>query len=121
MSEQLFAAFCRSEGLPTPEAEYRFHPTRKWRFDYAWPEHFVALEVEGGIWTGGRHTSGSGFLRDMEKYNAAACAGWLVLRCQPSGLMTTDTLSIVRSAILIQGERWLFDLPTKQKTKGANT
>lgn len=82
MMNMLFRAF----GLPLPETEYRFAPPRRWRFDYAWPAHKVALEVEGGVWTGGRHVSGAGFVKDMEKYNAAAVAGWRVLRCQPRDL-----------------------------------
>jgi hypothetical protein len=74
-------------GLPKPEAEYRFHPERKWRFDYAWPNHFlIAVEIEGAIWTGGRHTRGSGFAKDMEKYNAAGKLGWRVFRFTPTEL-----------------------------------
>lgn len=62
------------------KAEYKFHPTRQWRFDFAFPHHKIAIELEGGIWTGGRHTRGKGFESDCEKYNEAAKAGWLVLR-----------------------------------------
>ena len=106
---QLFAALCKSEGLPAPTAEHRFHPTRKWRMDFAWVEHFVALEVEGGVWIGGRHNRGSGYLRDVEKYNAAAMRGWLVLKCTPDTLCRVETVGMVRQTILIQSERWLFD------------
>lgn len=67
-------------GLPTPDREYKFHPTRKWRFDLAWPDQKVAIEFEGGIWTGGAHTRGRHFNSDCEKYNAAAILGWKVLR-----------------------------------------
>jgi very-short-patch-repair endonuclease len=70
----------RAEQLPMPEKEYRFDQRRKWRFDFAWPEQRVACEVEGGTWANGRHTRGSGFERDCQKYNAAALAGWRVLR-----------------------------------------
>lgn len=59
--------------------EYRFHPTRKWRIDW-WHESGVAIEVEGSVWTKGRHTRGSGFLADMEKYNALAERGILLFR-----------------------------------------
>lgn len=76
--------------------EFRFHQVRKWRFDYAFPEHKVALEVEGGVWTGGRHTSSAGFLRDMEKYNTAAVMGWRVVRTTPSELYTRATLDMLR-------------------------
>lgn len=74
---------CRDAGLPEPIPEYVFHPTRKWRFDYAIPQWKVAVEIEGGIWTQGRHTRGQGFLDDLTKYNAAACMGWRVLRYPP--------------------------------------
>ncbi len=63
-----------------PEREYRFAPPRKWRFDFAWPNLRVAVELEGGVWTGGRHATGAGLVSDMDKYNAAASLGWLVLR-----------------------------------------
>ena len=72
-------------GFPKPILEFRFHPTRKWRFDYAWPNRKVALELEGGIWSRGRHTRPLGFLEDMEKYNEAAAMNWLVLRYQTGG------------------------------------
>ena len=59
--------------------EYRFHPTRKWRLDW-FHESGVAIEIEGSIWTKGRHTRGSGFLADMQKYNALAERGILLFR-----------------------------------------
>lgn len=77
---------CRAAGLPEPVPEYRFHPHRKWRFDYAWPLHRLALEVDGGVWTQGRHTRGSGFLGDMLKFNNATLLGWRVLRYTPQQL-----------------------------------
>ncbi len=60
--------------------EYKFHPDRRWRFDFAWPSVLVAVEVEGGVWSGGRHGRGSGFIGDCEKYGEAAVLGWRVLR-----------------------------------------
>ena len=41
---------------------------------------YVMIEVEGGIWSNGRHTRGKGYLGDMEKYNAATMMGFQVLR-----------------------------------------
>lgn len=79
-------------------AEHRFHDTRKWRFDYAVPSLRIALEVEGGVWTGGRHTSAMGFLGDMEKYNEAALNGWVVLRCTPKTLWS-DGLRLLAEAV----------------------
>jgi very-short-patch-repair endonuclease len=82
-----------------PISEYRFHATRKWRFDYAWPEQKVALEIEGGVWTGGRHVRPKGYLRDIEKYNAAAVAGWRILRCTPTGVLNGEMVRAIREAI----------------------
>jgi very-short-patch-repair endonuclease len=80
--EALLLAHLRAVGLPEPEREYRFHPTRRWRFDLAWPTQRVAAECEGATWKGGkgRHTSGAGFAGDCEKYSEAAILGWRVLR-----------------------------------------
>lgn len=69
--------------IPEPDIEYRFHPTRRWRLDYAWPKYKVAVEIEGGVWIKGRHNRASGFLKDIEKYNSLAEMGWILLRYQP--------------------------------------
>lgn len=74
-------------GCKLPEREYKFHPVRKWRFDFAWPDEKVAIEAEGGIWTNGAHTRGKHFNSDSQKYNAAVILGWRVLR------YTTNTIN----------------------------
>ena len=79
--------------------EFKFHPVRMWRFDYAIPEHKIALEVEGGVFTQGRHIRPKGFLGDMEKYNTATLMGWRVFRTTPNALLTTATLKLLRDAI----------------------
>jgi hypothetical protein len=94
-----FVAWCRTSGLPEPTPEFRFHPVRKWRFDYAWPVEKVALEVEGGAWTGGRHTRGKGFTADMAKYSEAAALGWRLVRTTPSALYSGHTLDLLRRAL----------------------
>lgn len=90
------AAFFLAWYIPQPVTEHRFDPERMWRFDYAWPAHRVALEVEGGIWTGGRHTRGAGFVKDCEKYNRATELGWRVFRVQPGDLMAPATAKMLR-------------------------
>ena len=65
------------------EAEVRFDPSRRWRFDYASEARRIAIEIEGGVYSRGRHTRPKGFLGDIEKYNAATLQGWRVLRCTP--------------------------------------
>lgn len=79
--------------------EYKFHPHRKWMFDFAWPEYKVALEVEGGVFIQGRHTRGAGFMKDMEKYNAAALLGWRLIRITPSMLEQGKTADLVKGAL----------------------
>ena len=70
----------RWAGIKLPEQEYRFHPKRQWRFDFAWPGIMVAVEAEGGIFISGRHNRPIGMTNDCEKYNAAVLLGWKVLR-----------------------------------------
>lgn len=70
----------RAHKLPVPVTEHRFHPVRKWRFDLSWPDKRVAVEVDGGTWTRGRHVRPMGFRNDCEKTNAAHELGWRVLR-----------------------------------------
>lgn len=82
-------------GLPPAQVEYNFCVGRKWRFDFAWPRWLVALEVEGGIFTRGAHSSVQGILRDIEKYNAAAAYGWRVLRVVPENLCMQDTVNLI--------------------------
>jgi len=72
----------RADGLPEPETEFWFCKTlgRRYRWDFAWPDHFLALEIEGGSWTGGRHVRGKSFEEDCLKYTLGAFLGWRVLR-----------------------------------------
>jgi hypothetical protein len=77
---------CRDAKLPEPVPEWQFHPARGWRLDYAWPYQMVGVEIDGGVWTGGRHTRGAGFIEDQRKLNAATLLGWRVLRYTPDRL-----------------------------------
>ena len=62
------------------EQEFLFHPTRKWRADFHIVGQKLLIEVEGGIWSNGRHTRAKGYLDDMEKYNAVQVSGYRLLR-----------------------------------------
>ena len=64
----------------SPVTEYKFHPVRKWRFDYCWPDIKLAVEFEGGTFIGGGHTRGVIYGQNCEKYNEAAIMGYMVLR-----------------------------------------
>lgn len=82
-------------GTPMPIEECIFHPDRKWRFDFAWPNYRyndgrlemiggLAVEIDGGQWAprGGRHSSDG----DREKLNQAAMMGWRILRFSPKAI-----------------------------------
>lgn len=83
-------------GGPTPEEEYRFHPSRKWRFDRAWPDKKVALEVEGK-----GHAKWNRYHSDIEKYNEAARLGWTVIRLSFLDIGKEDftTLDILKDVL----------------------
>lgn len=107
--EQQFALGVQARGLPAPVTEYRFAALHAggtgnglrlrlataglcdWRFDFAWPDRLVAAEIDGGIWTRGRHTRGAGFIGDLHKMNAAAWLGWRVIRF--TGEPATDAMA----------------------------
>ena len=74
-NQRLLLAVAKDMHLPVPVCELPFHPTRKWRFDVAWPDQRVAIEIEGGAFIGGRHTRGIGYEKDLEKYAAALLLG----------------------------------------------
>lgn len=78
--EETFALHCRAAVVPEPVREFRFALPRLFRADFAWPGQMILAEIEGGVWTGGRHTRGSGFTADCEKYNIAAALGYRVFR-----------------------------------------
>jgi very-short-patch-repair endonuclease len=82
-------------GLPSPAREYRFHPSRRWRFDFAWPLYKVAVEVDGGIYSCGRHVRGTGFERDTEKGNEAVLQGWRVLHFTPRQIKSGTAIKTI--------------------------
>jgi very-short-patch-repair endonuclease len=99
-----FRLLCQQRGLPLPVAEHRFderEDARRWKFDFAFVEEKVALEVEGGVWVNGRHNRGKGFINDMEKYSEAAAQGWLVLRVLPKDLYSEATLQLVQRTLAV--------------------
>ena len=74
------------------EPEYKFHPTRRWRFDFAIPSEMIAIEIEGGLWLNGRHNRPLTMIKDFEKYNSAAKLGWRILKYTPSQVNTPNII-----------------------------
>lgn len=73
-------------------AEYRFHGKRGWKFDYYLSDSAIAIEVEGAVFVGGRHTRGGGFVKDTDKYNTATCMGIAVYRVTTTDLGDVDRI-----------------------------
>lgn len=91
-------------GLPAPLIEYKFHPVRRWRFDYYFPQQKVALEVQGGIFIQGRHSRGASLLKEYEKLNEAAAMGIRMLYCTPQQLKKGEILPVLKRALGITTE-----------------
>jgi very-short-patch-repair endonuclease len=98
-----FAAVIRAVGLPDPIEEHRFAPPRRWRFDFAWPDRLLALEIEGGTWSGGRHVRGKGYEADCIKYSEAALLGWRVLRVTSEMVSDGRALALLERALRLEG------------------
>lgn len=95
----IFTSICKSDLKIEVVKEYMFHPTRKWRFDFAIPSHKIAIEIDGGVWNYGRHNRAQGYIADMKKFNAAASLGWIVLKFTPDEQYRRATFDIIRETI----------------------
>lgn len=85
--------------LPMPEEEVIFHPDRKWRFDMAWAELMLAVEIDGATWTRGRHARGKGIEADCEKYAEAMLLGWDVLRVTGDMVRSGRAVTVIEQLI----------------------
>jgi very-short-patch-repair endonuclease len=85
VEDSLFAEM-KLFGLPLPVRQHIFHPTRRWRFDFAWIDRKIAVEIQGGIFMkgGGAHNRGAFMELDYDKINAAQVLGWKVFQFGPS-------------------------------------
>lgn len=96
---RIFEALCAAHNLFEPVPEYRFEPTRDWRFDWAWPEAMVAIEKQGGIFTGGRHVRGPALLQEYEKINAAQALGWCVFFVTPDQMNSGEVFELLKRVV----------------------
>ena len=75
--------------------EYVFHPKRKWRFDFAFIDKKIAVEIDGGIWNSGRHSRGRGIISDCDKYNSAIELGWRILRFTHNHIKSGEAIATI--------------------------
>lgn len=103
--EETFALQVRAYGLAKPEREFRFDKARRWRADFAWPACKLLVEVEGGVWSGGRHTRAAGFVADCDKYNRAAELGYAILRFTAEHIKAGTAIQLVEKFVPKEEER----------------
>lgn len=108
--EEQFMRLVQRYELRTPVREHKFHPERKWRFDFAWPEIKLAVEIDGGTFGGekmlGNHAVGKRYQQDCIKQNAALLNGWVVLRADREMVNTDEFGQTVKLMILRRIEQW---------------
>lgn len=92
---ETFARFCKAtrgpRAVPEPVLEYVSIPGRKFRIDIAWPAYKVGIEIEGGMWKGGRV--------NLAKHNIHVVHGWRILYVVPSEVLKPSTLALAMEAI----------------------
>lgn len=89
--------------LPPCHLECKFLEGRRFRFDYCWHAYGVAVEVQGGVWSRGKHGRGSGIIKDYEKLNLAQIEGWIVLQVTPEDLRNYTALPLIEAALKARG------------------
>lgn len=97
--EDRLAMYVRGARLPEPEREVRLIPGRRYRCDFVWRAQRLVVEVDGGTFTGGRHTTGMGFAADAEKCNLLTLAGWRVLRVSGPHIRSGAALTWIERAL----------------------
>lgn len=97
--EETLLARLSLAGLPAPEREASLVPGRRFRCDLVWRDHRLVCEVEGGVWSGGRHTSGTGYTRDCEKYSLLALEGWTVIRVTGTHIRSGQALEWIQRGL----------------------
>jgi hypothetical protein len=103
MIDVAYHHYFKTWGFPVPDMEVRFHPTRRWRFDYVFPGKIV-VEVNGGIWSKVSGHQRTGHLRDMEKMNAAQLYGYLVLQFTPQQIRSGEFAESLTEALRLRSK-----------------
>jgi very-short-patch-repair endonuclease len=104
-AEKIYLNHLRVAGLPEPEQEFMFARAikRRWRSDFAYPSMMLLIEIEGGKWVGriyqSRHTHPEGYMKDCQKYNAAALLGYRVLRFTIEMIESGEALATTEKAL----------------------
>ena len=108
--EASFDTYWRILDGPDLEKEYRFDPARRSRFDRAHRLARVAIEIDGGTHSGGRHVRGTGYTDDCEKLNRATAQGWAVFRLTSDMLRDAPAQHLAQIIATIENRLEIFDI-----------
>ncbi len=97
--EAMYFGQCKLYGLPEPECEFKAIPNRRFRFDYAWPEQKLLVEIDGGEWIYGAHNRGGRMAQDYEKRNLATLLGWRVLQFTGTQVKNWEAAGMTQQAL----------------------
>jgi very-short-patch-repair endonuclease len=97
--EDLFAFQLDSLGLTGYVREYSAIPGRKFRYDFAFVEKRLLVEINGGTYPKGAHSTGQGIARDYEKANLAVLQGWRVLMFDGKAVKSGEAVSVTMRAL----------------------
>lgn len=92
--------------MPRRKGKRALPKVRRWRFDLAFESLQLAIEVDGGLFSGGRHSRGAGIVKDNEKINAATLLGWRVLRVSTQQVTNGYAATLVRFALVSAAKGW---------------
>ena len=103
-----FELLLRAEGISGFVREYPCVPRRRYRWDFAWPDYWVCLDVQGATWVKSGHTTGQGIRRDCEKGNLAQIHGWTALHVTAGMIDDGAAIQHVKAALerAEELERW---------------
>ena len=89
--------------IPAPTTELVFAPPRRWRFDFCWPDKFIAVEYQGGTYMRGKsgHSNVAGLERDYEKFTEASLLGWRIILINAKTVQTGKAVEWVMRALEI--------------------
>ena len=102
--ETLFAWSLKAHGIKHYVMEYPFAPPRRWRFDFAFLEERIAVEIHGGVWSLGRHNRPKGYMADLEKMNTAQMMGWMVLQFTGDDIKNGKAIAMINNAFKVRRE-----------------
>ena len=101
--EDIFAAQLDAVGLDGYVREYQAIPGRRYRFDFCWVKERLAVEINGGTYSKGGHSSYLGIKRDYEKGNLAVQYGWKVLQFDADMVRSGQALEFTEK--ILRGEQ----------------